>query len=193
MATESTHVSAVIPASPQVVYEAWLSSEQHAKMTGGAATIDPSVGGAHSAWDGYISGKTLELDPGKRIVQSWRTQQFLAEHGDSRLVVRFDEVGGHTRVTVEHTDIPEGQGKGYEAGWTKHYFDPMIAHFSAAAPAAKKAARKPAAKKTAAKKAAKKPAAKKMAKKPAARKPAAKKAAKRPPKKAASVPPSAGA
>jgi len=185
MATESTHVSAVVPASPQAVYEAWLSSELHAAMTGGAATIDPTVGGAHSAWDGYISGKTLELDPGKRIVQSWRTQEFLEDHGDSLIVVLFEEEGDHARVTIEHTEIPEGQGKSYESGWTKHYFDPMIAYFSAAAPAPKQQApRKAAPKKAAAKKAApKKVAAKKAApKKAAPKKVAAKKAA---PKKAA--------
>jgi uncharacterized protein YndB with AHSA1/START domain len=194
MATESTHVSAVIPASPRAVYEAWLSSELHTAMTGGAATIDPTVGGAHSAWHGYISGKTLELDPGKRIVQSWRTQEFLEQHGDSLIAVLFEEEGDHARVTIEHTEIPEGQGKKYEDGWTKHYFDPMIAHFSAAAPAAKKAApRKAASKKAASKKAASKKAASKKAapkkaapKKAAAKKAAAKKAA---PKKAAAKKP----
>ena len=183
MATESTHVSAVVPASSQIVYEAWLSSEQHAKMTGGAATIDPAIGGSHSAWGGYISGKTLELDPGKRIVQSWRTQEFLEEHGDSKVLVLFEGEGGHTRVTIVHTDIPEGQAKKYETGWIEHYVDPMLAHFSAsAAPAVKRApVTKSSAKTASAKKpAAKKPAAKKSAaKKSPAKKSPAKKSTKR--------------
>jgi uncharacterized protein YndB with AHSA1/START domain len=202
MATESIHVTALIPASPRAVYDAWLSSEQHAEMTGGGARIDPRVGGEHRAWGDYITGKTLELIPGARIVQSWRTAEFPEGSGDSYIAVDFDEEGDLTRVEIAHSDIPEGQGVRYESGWHEHYFAPMIEYFAGAAakPAAKKtakpAARKPAAKKPVAKKpvaakkaaprrpavkrgvAAKKPAAKKpAAKKPVAKKPVAKKPA----------------
>ena len=48
-------------------------------MTGAAARIAGRVGAAYSAWDGYIAGKTLELAPGKRIVQSWRTTEFASD------------------------------------------------------------------------------------------------------------------
>jgi uncharacterized protein YndB with AHSA1/START domain len=187
MATESIHVSALIPARPEAVYDAWLSSELHARMTGGGAQIEPYVGGAHRAWDDYISGKTLELDPGKRIVQSWRTLQFPADSGDSQIAVTFEDEGGHTRVKIAHTDIPEGQGASYQSGWDVHYFSPMIAWFSSSAPAAEasappKAARKRTAKKAAPKKAAKKAAPRKAAPKKPAKKAASKKAA---PKKVA--------
>jgi hypothetical protein len=171
-------------------------------MTGGVtASIEPHVGGKHSAWGSYISGETLELEPGKRIVQSWRTQEFPDGHADSKLVIHLEGEGDQTRVSLVHSEIPEGQGVKYESGWQEHYFAPMVVHFSAPAkPAAKKAAaRKPAAKKTAAKKTAaakktttkKTPAKKTAAKKPAAKKTAAKKtaakktAAKKPAKRAA--------
>ena len=36
-------------ASPSAVYDAWLSVEEHAKMTRGAAVLDARGGGAHSA------------------------------------------------------------------------------------------------------------------------------------------------
>src|SRR4051812_28589721 len=187
MATESTHVSAVIPASPARVYAAWLDSAEHALMTGGAASIDPTVGGKHSAWGDYITGQTLALEPGKSIVQSWRTLEFPDGSADSKLTVTFDDEGGHTRITIAHTEIPAGQGVKYEQGWTDHYFTPMIAHFSRTSAAPRKAAakkapakKKAAAKKAAAKKAAPKKAAPKKAaaakKKAAPRKAAAKKA-----------------
>jgi uncharacterized protein YndB with AHSA1/START domain len=190
MATESIHVTALIPASPRAVYDAWLSSEQHTRMTGGAARVDPQVGGDHSAWDDYITGNTLELVPGARIVQSWRTTHFPSESGPSQIMITFEPESDQTRVKIAHTDIPEGQGASYESGWHEHYFTPMSAYFTAGEklakrPAARKAAaRKPAkaaAKKPAPKKAApkKKPAPKKAApkKKPAARKAAPKKPA----------------
>ena len=67
-------VSAVTPASPQAIYNAWLDSEGHTKMTGSPANSSANVGDSFDAWDGYITGKNLEIEPGKRIVQSWRTK-----------------------------------------------------------------------------------------------------------------------
>jgi uncharacterized protein YndB with AHSA1/START domain len=185
MATDSIHVSALIPASPQAVYDAWLSSEGHAKMTGAAASIEPHVGGKHCAWDGYISGETLELEPGKRIVQTWRASDFPDGAGHSQIVVKLEEEDGKTRLLIDHTDIPDGHGERFQSGWLEYYVNPMIAHFGGAAekPAeaapAKKPARKPAAKKSAKKAAAKKGAAKKGAAKKTAKKAAAKKTAKK--------------
>ena len=75
-------LSCTLPATPQAVYDAWLDSAAHGAMTGGAAKIAKHVGGPYSAWDGYIAGKTLELIPGKRIVQSWRTSEFAAGDPD---------------------------------------------------------------------------------------------------------------
>ncbi len=61
---------------PKRLYRAWLDSEEHGAFTGGEAEIDPVPGGAFSAWDGYISGTTLVLDPPRRIEQAWRTIDF---------------------------------------------------------------------------------------------------------------------
>jgi uncharacterized protein YndB with AHSA1/START domain len=181
MATESITVTEVIPASADRIYAAWLDSAEHAKMTGGVAEIDPRVGGAHRAWHDYIWGETLELGPGTRIVQSWRTTDFPDEAGDSQVVILIEGRGAKAQVTIEHTEIPEGQGTKYLQGWDEFYFTPMSKYFAAAKKAAPKktAAKKAAPKKTAAKKAAPKKAA---AKKAAPKKSAAKKAA---PKKAA--------
>src|SRR4029079_17612102 len=125
MGTESIQVSALIPASPDRVYAAWLDSAAHGAMTGGAAEIDPRVGGRHSAWDGYVSGETRELDHGRRIVQSWRSTQFPSDSPDSQIVVSLEPEGEHTLITIDHTGIPEGQGAKYQRGWDEHYFTPM--------------------------------------------------------------------
>ena len=63
-------LSCTLPAGPEAVYDAWLDSAAHSAMTGARAKIVKRVGGPYSAWDGYITGKTVELIPGKRIVQS---------------------------------------------------------------------------------------------------------------------------
>jgi uncharacterized protein YndB with AHSA1/START domain len=128
--SESLKVSTVLPASPEKVYTAWLDSEAHGRFTGGKAEIDPTVGGAFTAWDGYIQGVTLELEPFRRILQSWRTDDFPAGSPDSRLEVLLEAVEGGTRITLVHTEIPDGQSAEYKQGWLDYYFAPMGEYFS---------------------------------------------------------------
>src|SRR5512143_1193608 len=78
MPNEAFEISTVLPATPVRVYGAWLDARQHAALTDGAATCDAVVGGAFTAWDGYIQGTNRELVPHSRIVQSWRTTEFPA-------------------------------------------------------------------------------------------------------------------
>jgi activator of HSP90 ATPase len=129
MPLETVRLTAVLPASSDRIYAAWLDSTEHSRMTGGKAVVDPSVGGEHSAWDGYIEGKTLELEPGRRIVQSWRSSDFPLGAGDSRLEVHLLDVADGCEVTIIHTEIPEGQGAQYESGWRDHYLEPMRKYF----------------------------------------------------------------
>jgi uncharacterized protein YndB with AHSA1/START domain len=127
---ESIKVGDVIPAPPGRVYQAWMDSDEHGWMTGGEARIDPKVGGRYTAWDGYIEGSTLEMEPFRRIVQAWRTSEFPADAPDSRLEVHFEDTGGGTQITLIHTGIPDGQGESYRQGWVDNYFVPMKAYFA---------------------------------------------------------------
>jgi uncharacterized protein YndB with AHSA1/START domain len=123
-------VSTILPASPEAVFKAWLSSEGHADMTGSAAKVQPRVGGSFTAWDGYITGKTLELQPYARIVQTWRTGEFSEEDTDSKIELTLEEAEGGMKLTLFHGNIPEGQAESYEAGWEESYFAPMREYFS---------------------------------------------------------------
>ena len=130
MKHDSLTVSAVIPAPPEAIYKAWISGTRHSAMTGSAATAAAKVGGKFSAWDGYISGTTLELDPGARILQAWRTTEFDDEAPDSRLEVILSPARGGTRVTLKHTELPPGSAAEYRRGWIDFYFKPMKGYFS---------------------------------------------------------------
>jgi uncharacterized protein YndB with AHSA1/START domain len=122
-------VSDVIPANPALVYSAWLNSEEHALMTGAFASVSAIVGEPFEAWDGYIQGKNLELDPPKRILQSWRTSEFAEDEEDSRLEILFEPEGTGTRVTIHHSNLPS-PGMQYKQGWIDSYFEPMKIYFS---------------------------------------------------------------
>jgi activator of HSP90 ATPase len=121
-------LTATFHAKAETIYNAWLSTEGHTLMTGSPAKVDGRVGGAFTAWDGYIWGTFLELDENKRIVQAWRTGEFSEEHEDSHVEVFFEEISGGTKITLVHTNIAEGQD-GYKQGWEDFYFKPMKEYF----------------------------------------------------------------
>jgi uncharacterized protein YndB with AHSA1/START domain len=124
-------LTATIPASAQDIYEAWLDSEAHTAMTGGEAAMSDEIGAQVAAWGGYITGRNLELIPGERIVQSWRTSEFTDQHEDSIVTVTLEEVAEGTLLTLTHSRVPDGQTSYEEGGWQVHYLEPMQDYFAA--------------------------------------------------------------
>jgi uncharacterized protein YndB with AHSA1/START domain len=127
---ESFSVSEVIPAPADQIYSAWLDTAAHSAFTGDEATVEPFVGGRHTAFRGYAEGTTLELSPGRRIVQTWRAKDFPEGSLDSRLEVTFEETLGGTMVTILHSEIPSGQGERYREGWVKFYLQALKLYFA---------------------------------------------------------------
>jgi len=122
-------LTATIPAAPQDIYEAWLDSIAHSAMTGGEANMSAEVGAEVSAWDGYITGRNLELIPGARIVQSWRTSEFGAEDEDSIVTIILQEIDDGTLLTLQHSNVPDAHRSYEEGGWQSNYFEPMTVYF----------------------------------------------------------------
>ena len=132
MTYDSLSLSEVIPAPPERIYAAWLSSDEHTAFTGDKAVVEPFVGGTHSTFDGYAIGRTVELQPGRRIVQTWRAEDFPLGSPDSRVEVTLEETVGGTMLTILHTEIPSGQGTSCRDGWVKFYLEPLKGYFVAA-------------------------------------------------------------
>ncbi len=131
MTTYEFELSDDLPASPERIFDAWMSSDAHTAMTGGAAEVDPHVGGTFTAWDGYIVGQTTALEPGRRIVQSWRTADFPETEADSQIEVVLEPVEAGERITLVHSKVPDRLRSFEEGGWQSHYFDPMRRYFAA--------------------------------------------------------------
>lgn len=121
-------VSTVLPASAEEIFKAWLSGKGHSAMTGSAAVFKKD--GSFTAWDGYITGKTLETKKNERIVFAWRTSEFPEASPDSRVEILLDEINGKTKVTLTHSEMPEGQEESYKQGWDDFYFKPMKEYFT---------------------------------------------------------------
>lgn len=117
-----------IKATSKQIYKSWLSTQRHTKMTGGAAFVSDKVGETFSAWDGYITGSNIELEPYNKIVQSWRSSNFHDSESDSQIEISLSEDHEYTILTLKHTNVPES-GEHYKKGWEEHYFTPMKQYF----------------------------------------------------------------
>jgi len=122
-------LTVTINAKAETIYKAWLSSAGHSAITGSPAKVDGTVDGDFAAWDGYIQGMFLELEENKRILQAWRTTEFPSEAEDSIVEILLDEDHGKTKLTLNHSNISEGQADDYKTGWEDFYFKPMREYF----------------------------------------------------------------
>jgi uncharacterized protein YndB with AHSA1/START domain len=123
---EKIELEIELNASPERIYNDWLSSEGHTNMTGGEAIASSELGSTYTAWDDYISGTTIETVPNSKIVQKWRTVEFPESAEDSILEIHLEGIEGNkTRLKLIHTNLQKGDGQKYSDGWEMHYFEPM--------------------------------------------------------------------
>lgn len=111
------------------IYKAWLDGKEHSKMTGEKAFSTDVVGADFSAWDGYISGKNIELIPNKTIKQTWRTTDFDENDENSIVLINFTNKQNGCELVLKHSNIPIGQPD-YKQGWQEFYFTPMGKYFN---------------------------------------------------------------
>ena len=124
METKTIRQTVILKASPHDVYEALMDSKKHAKFTGGKASISREVGGKFSTYDGYAEGVNQELVPDKKIVQTWRADDWPEGHY-SKVSFSLSKVGGGTRLTFTQTGVPEEQQQDVSQGWQDYYWAPM--------------------------------------------------------------------
>lgn len=122
----------VIPASPKEVYDAYVDPKKHSEFTGSKAAGKAAVGGKFTAWDGYISGKYLELEDGKRVVQEWTDTDFPEGYGPSKLELCFNKVPEGTELVMIQSGVPEELADETADGWKEWYWDPLKEYFSKA-------------------------------------------------------------
>jgi len=124
----SIHQVVTLKAAPLRVYRALMSSKEHEAFTAnGKATISPKAGGAFSAHGGYVSGRNIELLPGKRIVQAWRVKG-MPESVYSIVRFEFKKIRGGTRLIFDQTGLPPEHVGHLSSGWKARYWKPLKAY-----------------------------------------------------------------
>ena len=115
-----------IPAPPEEVYWA-LTKEQSIKLwTGAEAEFIEEADTEFSFWDGDITGKNLELEYGKKLVQQW---YFGEENEPSIVTIKLHPDKKGTSLEFLQTNIPEADYDEFTAGINEYYLGGLADFF----------------------------------------------------------------
>lgn len=116
----------IIPATPAEVYLALTNPATLQLWTGEVAEMSTEPGSEFSLWEGSISGKNLEFEDGKKIVQEW---YFGEGAEDSIVTIKLHPHKQGTSVELVHTNIPEEDYSNIIDGWINNYFGTLEAFY----------------------------------------------------------------
>lgn len=118
-----------IEATPEEVYDAYINPKKQSEFTGEKASGGQKKGAAINYSSGYITGKTMMLVKGKRIVQLWKTNEWPDKYPYSMLDLTFKKKGKGTELTMVHSKVPKSQASDYRSGWMDFYWNPLKEYF----------------------------------------------------------------
>ncbi len=114
-----------IPAPPEDIYHALTNPLTIQLWTGEEAIMSTEPDSEFSLWGGSITGRNIEFEPHKKIVQHWYFgDEHLRDEGVDKSIVTIklhaDPKG--TSVELRHTNIPDGDYTDISDGWDQAYF-----------------------------------------------------------------------
>lgn len=117
--------------TPETLFHIYMQPEKHAEAIGAPVWLDPRVGGTFKAFgENHVRGTILEIDPGRRIVQSWRAMPWTESDPDSTLTLTFLETEVGARIELVQTDVPDDAVDIIDAGWHEMYWKPWRAYLN---------------------------------------------------------------
>ncbi|MBP6624101.1 MAG: SRPBCC domain-containing protein [Chitinophagaceae bacterium] len=81
--------------------------------------MNTQVGFEFSLWEGSITGKNLEFEENKKIVQEW---YFGDQEEKSIVTIKLHPDKKGTSVELRHTNIPDDAFENICEGWDQGYF-----------------------------------------------------------------------
>jgi len=115
-----------IPAPPEEVYWALTKAQSIKLWTGAEAEFTEEADTEFSFWDGDISGKNLELEYGKKLVQQW---YFGEENEPSIVTIKLHADKKGTSLEFVQTNIPEADYDEFTAGINEYYLGGLADFF----------------------------------------------------------------
>jgi activator of HSP90 ATPase len=109
----------LLPAPPSDVYLALTNPATIQLWSGEEAVMSTEPGSEFSLWEGSITGKNLEFEDGKKIVQQW---YFGEQQEPSIVTLKLHEHKQGSSVELKHTNIPDEDYEDIIEGWDTIYF-----------------------------------------------------------------------
>jgi len=112
-----------IKTTPQLLWKALTDTEMRSKYTFGAiVTSDWTVGSRYEAvgrGTPIFEGENLEVDPPRRLVQSFKALwgQDVKSEGTSRVTYEITQIGDSCRLLVTHDQLREDANNQLYGGW----------------------------------------------------------------------------
>jgi activator of HSP90 ATPase len=118
------HQEVTLSAGPARIYQALVDSRRFGELTGAPASGDSTEGASFSVFGGHITGRHVELVPGKRVVQAWRAKTWPE---GLYSIVRFElqAEGTGTKLVFDHDGFPEDMKEHLAKGWQSNYWDKL--------------------------------------------------------------------
>lgn len=111
-------------ATPAQLYKAILDPKIHSEFTGAKAGGSMKVGGKFTAYDGYISGRNIELETDRKIVQEWTSTDFPKGH-KTEVTFEFLPTKTGTKLVFTQTNVPDENYEEIAKGWKDFYWTPL--------------------------------------------------------------------
>ncbi|HEX9481737.1 MAG TPA: metalloregulator ArsR/SmtB family transcription factor [Solirubrobacteraceae bacterium] len=113
-----------IKTTPERLWQALTDPQLRSRYTFGVGvqsdwTPGSSYEGGHPGGDPMMSGENLEVDPPRRLVQSFEAKwsEDVAAEGTSRVTWEIEPVGDSCRLLVTHDQLREGANDELYGGW----------------------------------------------------------------------------
>jgi len=117
-------------AAPKDIYATLMDGKRHGALSGQPTTISPRVGGTFKVGHD-LEGKHLKLVKDKKIVQTWRANNW-APGVYSKATFALAKAAGGTRITFTQTGVPSQFHKEISSGWKAYYWTPLRKTFAKA-------------------------------------------------------------
>jgi activator of HSP90 ATPase len=117
----------IIPATPADVYAAITNPLTIQLWTGEAAIMSTVPDTEFSMWDGSITGRNLEFESDKKIVQQW---YFGDQEEASIVTIKLHPHKHGTSAELIHTNIPDEAFDDITEGWQDAYFGEIADFFA---------------------------------------------------------------
>lgn len=106
------------------LYRVFEDPARLAAWTRAPPVSDFRAGGKYSLFGGNVTGEYLQLEPGKRIVQTWRLQSWTPGHF-ATLELVLDQGSDYTLMRMKMDGVPIGQEETVTENFNEYYVKPI--------------------------------------------------------------------